>query len=266
MDKVERQREHFERISRTYHESRGHANHLLLKRLMWDAFFHGKDFLRRPGMRVLEPMCGFVEGKSVVERHLTDRFAYSGFDYSQPLIDLVKESQPDLDVVKANVLEFESDAGAKADLIILIGGLHHVYEHAGEALRRVSSALRPGGHFVSFEPTHNLSAVRWIREAIYARNDIFDEESEQGFALAELDGLFRIAGFELVDQMYPGLLSYVLYYNPDAFAWLNRGGAWLVRTAFALDRPFLRGPIGRRLSFATLSLWQKREGPEMSAA
>ena len=51
----------------------------------------------------------------------------------------------------------------------------------------------------------------------------------------------------------------MLYYNPDAFGWLNRGGAGLVRACFLMDRPFMRGHIGRKLSFATLSLWRKLE-------
>ncbi len=256
MDKVERQREHFERISGTYHESRRDPGHQLLKRLMWDAFLGDKQALKRPGLRVLEPMCGSGEGRDVVARHLTERFEYAGFDYSQPLVDRARGAG--LDVVKANVLDYASGPGdPKADLVILVGGLHHVYERAGEAVARLATGLAPGGHFLSFEPTHDFAPVRWVREAVYARNDLFDDESERGFALEELDALFTGAGLEPVDRMYPGLLSYVLYYNPDAFPWLNRGGTGGVRACFALDRPFLRSRIGRKLSFATLSLWRK---------
>ena len=60
---------------------------------------------------------------------------------------------------------------------------------------------------------------------------------------------------------WPGLASYVLYYNPDAFPSLNLGGERAVRTAFALDRPFFRTPIGRFFSFATLSLWRRPDKP-----
>jgi SAM-dependent methyltransferase len=257
VDKVERQREHFDRVSSTYFESRQHVNHLLLKALMWDYFFLGKQFLQAPDLRLLEPMCGFAEGKRIVEEHLQPSFQYSGFDYSAPLVLRAKERDSELDIVEGNVLEFDaSECAGRYDLMILIGGLHHVYEQAGEALKRLSPALRPGGHFISYEPTHDFAPVRWVRDSVYQRNTLFDEETERGFALSELDELFAAAGFELVDQMYPGLLSYVLFYNPDAFPLLNRGGSSLVKACFALDRLFLRSWPGRKFSFATLSLWR----------
>lgn len=260
VDKVEHQRAHFESVSATYFESRQHPNHLLLKQLMWGLFLSGRHFLELPGLRVLEPMCGFAEGKRILEQHLDHPIRYSGFDYSRALVSRARELEPDLDIVEGNVLAFEpGEQQAAYDLLILIGGLHHVYEQAGEALKRLCPALRSGGHFISYEPTHDWRGVRWVRDSIYRSNDIFDEESERGFALSELNGLFAAAGFELVDQMYPGLLSYVLFYNPDAFPLLNRGGPSLVRAAFALDRPFLRSWPGRKLSFATLSLWRKPE-------
>jgi SAM-dependent methyltransferase len=260
VDKIEHQRAHFDRVSAIYYESRQHPNHLLLKELMWNLFFADKRFLEAPELRVLEPMCGFAEGKQILEQHLCSKLRYSGFDYSAPLVERAKQLDAGLDIVEGNVLEFEAgEREGEYDLLILIGGLHHVYDDAQTALSRLSPALRPGGHFISYEPTHDWWAVRWVRDSVYQRNVIFDEQTEQGFALPELDRLFREAGFELVDQIYPGLLSYVLFYNPDAFPLLNRGGPGLVRASFVLDRPFLRSWLGRKLSFATLSLWRKPE-------
>ena len=257
MDKVEQQRAHFEQVSRSYFESRQDASHQLLKRLMWERFFRDKSWLQQPDLRVLEPMCGFAEGKTIVERHLQPEIHYSGFDYSAELVERARRGQPGLDVRVANILDFDpGEAAGSTDLILLIGGLHHVYDAAAPALAKLRPALRPGGHFVSYEPTHDCKAVRWVRERVYRRNALFDDDTERGFALGELNGLFERAGFELVDQMYPGLLSYVLFYNPDAFPLLNRGGSAVVRAAFALDAPLLRSWPGRRLSFATLSLWR----------
>ncbi len=259
MDKIEQQRAHFDRVATAYFESRQHPNHLLLKALMWERFFSGKRFLEAADLRVLEPMCGFGEGKRIIEQHLQPKLQYSGFDYSAGLVKRAKRIDPSLDIVEGNVLEFDAGERAEYDLMILIGGLHHVYESAGEALKRLSPALRAGGHFISYEPTHDWRAVRWVRDSVYQRNAIFDDETERGFALPELNELFMDAGFELADQMYPGLLSYVLFYNPDAFPLLNRGGESLVRASFALDSRFLRSWPGRKLSFATLSLWRKPE-------
>lgn len=260
VDKVERQRLHFDGVSTTYFERRQHPNHLLLKELMWERFLRGKRFLELAELRVLEPMCGFAEGKQILEKHFEHPIRYAGFDYSGPLVKRAKGIDPALDIVEGNILEFEAgESEGEYDLMILIGGLHHVYERAGEALKRLSPALRAGGYFISYEPTHDWWGVRWVRDSVYRNNEIFDEETERGFALSELNDLFAQAGFELADQMYPGLLSYILFYNPDAFPLLNRGGPGLVRAAFALDAPFFRSWPGRKLSFATLSLWQKPE-------
>ena len=80
-----------------------------------------------------------------------------------------------------------------------------------------------------------------------------------GFAFYQHKELqhFKDAGYEKVDEVYPGLLAYVLYYNPDAFPALNIGGGSLVRLLFCLDRLFWTTWVGRKMSFATMSLWRR---------
>jgi hypothetical protein len=127
-------------------------------------------------------------------------------------------------------------------------------------VRNLAPGLRPGGLFINLEPTHGNPVTKAVRDRIYRRNALFDERTERAFGVGELYAMFRGAGLELVEAQHPGLLSYVLYYNPDAFPNLNLGGERCVRAAFALDRPFLRTFVGRRLSFATLTLWRKPGG------
>jgi hypothetical protein len=100
--------------------------------------------------------------------------------------------------------------------------------------------------------------MRAIRRSIYRRNSLFDAESEQAFDLGALHTVFRAAGFEVVDEVSAGLLSYVLHYNPDAFPRLNVGGERTVRAAFALDALLWRTWVARQVSFATISLWRLR--------
>jgi hypothetical protein len=69
--------------------------------------------------------------------------------------------------------------------------------------------------------------------------------------------IFEKPGLKLRKILYPGLLSYVLYYNPDAFPFLNIGGRNLVDATYALDKLFYKNVVGRTLSFATLSIWTK---------
>jgi SAM-dependent methyltransferase len=251
-DDTLKQREHFESVSDRYFSARQGTNHLLFKKLLWDYFLAGKEGILKTGSDVLEPMCGYSEGKSILEARFPAGFRYSGFDYSRPLVEKARERFPDARIFVGDATRFEEEQSC--DLIILIGGLHHVYRHTDDVLARLFRALRPGGHFINFEPTHNNFLFRRIRERIYARNSLFDADTERAYELDELNACYRRAGFRIEDQIYPGLLSYVLYYNPDAFPILSLGGERCVRGAFALDRLFLRTLPGKYVSFATLSL------------
>lgn len=255
MDDIQQQRSHFEHIAGKYYESRRHANHLLLKDLIWRFFLAGRDF--GPAIRVIEPMCGYGEGKQILARYTKSRIEYTGFDFSETLVNQALETDPDANIFIQDVTRYEPGEN-RYDLIILLGGLHHVFRHAEAVIERLGQGLKTGGYFINFEPTHDNPVFKAIRSHIYRDNDLFDADTEQAFDLRDLNSMFLRNGFEIVDQIYPGLASYVLYYNPDAFPFLNVGGARMVRFLFGLDRLFFRSAIGRRLSFATLTLWRKR--------
>jgi hypothetical protein len=122
---------------------------------------------------------------------------------------------------------------------------------------RIADAMMPGGYFINFEPAHDNFLFRKIRKYIYEKNSLFDAETECAYDLEELNRFYSRAGLNLVDQMYPGLLGYILYYNPDAFPWLNMGTESWVRWLFRLEKYFYRTRVGKRMSFATLSLLKK---------
>ena len=255
MDKIKRQKEHFENISKKYYEARHNANHLLIKDLIWHTVFKRKDNFKIMKMQVLEPMCGYAEGKKILEKHFHQDFVYFGFDFSEPLVNLVKQEQPDINIVLMDVTKFQSHN--EFDLIILIGGLHHVPDYAQKVVNNLYACLKTGGYFINFEPTHNNNFYRYIRKKIYNKNKIFDSETERAFELNELNKMYANAGFEIIEQFFPGLISYILYYNPDAFPFLNIGSANLVKLLFNIDKLFIKNSIGKKFSFATLSILQK---------
>ncbi|MFC5046826.1 methyltransferase domain-containing protein [Aquimarina hainanensis] len=252
-DLIEQQREHFENISEKYYNARRATNHLCLKKLMWHFFFKNKKHLKNQQLSVLEPMCGYSEGKSILEENIGNLGSYEGFDYSSVLIKKVKEKNPALHVYVQDISTFKSDK--KFDIIIIIGGLHHVPSMCEQVVENLKNNLKEGGSFILLEPTHNNIIFRKIRERIYKKNELFDQETEKAFILKDLNQMFLKNGYTLKDQIYPGLLSYILFYNPDAFPFLNIGGKGLVKLLFRIDSLFFRNYIGRKLSFATLSLY-----------
>ena len=257
MDKlVEQQREHFNGISDKYFSARKHPNHLLLKNLIWEKFLQRNSAIAPEVNTVLEPMCGMAEGYEILNKYLKPNLKYHGFDYSENMVEIAKSRTPELEIEWNDVTSYKSN-GVLFDFIILIGGLHHVYSRTQEVLDNLGKALRSGGYFLSFEPTHNNWLTRRVRQRVYKSNDLFDDDTEQGFEYLDLDSYFKKAGYSKVDEVYPGLLAYVLYYNPDAFPKLNIGGPSLVKFLFFFDRIFWSNWIGRKLSFATISLWRR---------
>lgn len=254
---VEQQREHFNGISEKYFKARKHPNHLFLKDIIWETFLKRNVGIGKEVKRVLEPMCGMAEGYDILSKKLIPNFDYHGFDYSESMVEIARQRNPSLKIEWNDVTAYQSN-GDLFDFIILIGGLHHVYSRTQDVLNNLGKSLRPGGYFLSFEPTHNSWLNRLIRQQIYKSNDLFDDDTEQGFEYRDLDRYFKEAGYEKVDEVYPGLLAYVLYYNPDAFPALNVGGKFLVKSLFAIDRLIWDNWIGRKLSFATMSLWRHK--------
>lgn len=252
---IEQQREHFESISEKYYNARKSTNHLYLKDLMWRFFFKDKIRLKNKNLSVLEPMCGYSEGKSILEKNIGALKSYEGFDYSSVLIEKVKQSNKNLHVYVQDISTFKSDK--EFDIIIIIGGLHHVPSMCNTVVANLQKNLSTDGVFIVLEPTHNNIIFRKVRENIYNRNTLFDKETEKAFKLKELNDLFLNNGYTLIDQIYPGLLSYILFYNPDAFPFLNIGGKGLVKFIFKIDSLFFRNYIGKKMSFATLSMFSK---------
>lgn len=257
INEIEQQKAHFNSIADEYYLARDNPNLRLLKNLIWVHFFSRNRSIEGSVNRVLEPMCGFAEGHFIVKNYLKEQFSYYGFDYSENIVAHGKRLNPTLEIDVGNVVTFTPTFGRLFDLIVLIGGLHHVFSHASSVVKNLASSLVKDGYFVSYEPTQNNFLSRSIRKKIYKDNKIFDDDTEQGFEYPDLESFFFEAGFKKVDQVYPGLLSYILYYNPDAFPKLNVGGSALVRFFFAIDRLFWANRIGRYFSFATLTLWKK---------
>lgn len=251
---IENQKKHFESISDKYYIARKNKNHLLYKKLMWDFFFKDKAYYKKTSkLNVLEPMCGYAEGYDILSRYR--ECYYTGFDYSEVLVNRINSERPELNVFFGDVTQFKPDK--KYDLVIIIGGLHHVHSFTQKVLDIVNESLVPGGRFICLEPTQNNFIFKWVRERIYKKNTLFDDETEQAFDLQDLNYKFKESRFEIIDQIYPGLLSYVLYYNPDAFPFLNKGGAKIVKFLFRLDSLFFRNKIGGFFSFATLTEMKK---------
>jgi SAM-dependent methyltransferase len=215
-----------------------------------------KIYLRKDGLEVLELMCGYGEVSYIMERQLAVSIRYEGIDSSETLIGIAKRLNPSINVIKMDIGEFTPSR--KYDLIVIYGGLHHVPDDVNRVFEKICGSLKQEGYFINFEPTYNSPISKKVREYIYLHNALFDSETERPFELSALNRLYASHNFKIVDQIYPGLVSYILYGNPEAFPILkNVGGLGTAKVLFNLDRFFFRNFIGRKLSFATMTLLKK---------
>lgn len=95
---IDQQIKHFNSTADRYFLARKNANHLLFKKLLWSFFFSNKDFIFRPNLNILEPMCGYTEGKNALDKCLGIQFNYTGFDFSKNVIKKLKSINPNTHV------------------------------------------------------------------------------------------------------------------------------------------------------------------------
>lgn len=258
-DKVESQRIHFESVADEYIEARQSPRHRLLQKAMWQHFLDDPRInlsrYSKP-LAVLEPMCGTCEGRKILEVNFAGPIAYKGFDYAANMVEAAKAAYPDAEIWQGDATKF-SESEYDVDIIIIVGGIHHVAAQADDVVARLSQVLRPDGLFIVAEPTHNNPILRWVREAIYKRNGAFDEDTERGFTTPELDQFFLNSGLIPFRRSYPTLLAYILWGCPEAFPSLDRGPTWLVKSWIAFERMFWNGPIGKWFGFGTFAAYKK---------
>lgn len=258
MSDIEHQRVHFDAIAAQYIDARKSPRHIYLRDTTWQFALTDPvvDLLPhdRP-IQMLEPMCGACEGRQIVEARLAKNVEYSGFDYSDAMVAEALKRYPGSEIWTQDVTQYEPDK--EYDLIMLVGALHHVADHAPDVVNRLGKALRPGGLFILSEPVHNNPLFRLVREAIYRKNEAFDAETERGFTTRELNEIFKNAGLAQVSTLYPSLLAYVLWGCPEAFPMLDKGPMSLVRRYVELERHFWHSILAKYLTFGMYSVYQK---------
>lgn len=115
-----------------------------------------------PGWKCLE----VGAGNGSISRWMRDRVAPSGRVVALDLDTRFIDEEPGIEVRRGDILvdDVESDA---YDLVFCRAVLHHVVGRQVDALRKMASALRPGGVLLAEEPW--LGAVLASRTPAYAR-------------------------------------------------------------------------------------------------
>ena len=202
------------------------------------------------GRAVLEAMCG--SGHST--GFLLERGAHvTGLDVSEQAIEMFRTKWPACTAVAESILS-PTLPDASFDVVLVVGGLHHVHPHADEAVAQVTRLLKPRGFLCFCEP-HTGSLVDAVRRTWYLRDPMF-ETNEAAVNISALRS--ATAGrFDVISERYFGNVAHTLVLN----SMVLRAPRWLKRlySSPAMEIEALLNPIlGRRLSCSVVCQWRKR--------
>jgi len=264
METIERQRRHFDSIAGEYLESRENSRTDYFVRKMWNALLKNIPWPADREVIFLDAMCGNGDTLDVLEDLGYANVNYNAFDYSPQMAAVAKARRPRGRVWEQDITTFCQPNAY--DVICITGGLHHVREFAPKVLGNIYSSLKPGGFFLSCEPTHGNALFGAIRNFIYSRNAFFDHESERGFSLKEWKALIDGSNLVAERQIYPGMFSYVVVMLPflshnKSKLLKNSGGVidCCFRKWIDLESCLWGWPGARFFSFATSGCYRKPE-------
>ncbi len=165
-DAVQMQRAHYDRIAEQYQEHYGDFYSLQYRlRFINKPLFAGIDL---EGKDVLEAMCG---SGHTTEYLLSRGARVTGLDVSSRELGAFQRHWPDCASVCASILE-SGLPDNHFDCVAVIGGLHHLHPHLGEAVDEIHRTLKPGGYLCFAEP-HKQSLPDLVRSYWYKHDQLF---------------------------------------------------------------------------------------------
>lgn len=253
-DQARHQQQHYDRIAEYYVGSReaSAAYRTFLpvwSRRLLSPWVNGTSEAERANQVVLDPMCGHGNLAPFLMEQSRQVILN---DLSPEMVDRIGPEVRDLCRVLA-----PSDArqlplnSASIDVVVVSGGLHHVYRHIAELLAEFRRVLRPGGWFLFGEPSNDFWPVRVLRNTIYKLSSKFDDAHEKGFRYVELRAALNDAGFDSIEIRPFGSVGYLLMAQVGVIPLLrNAKSPVLFRTLLGMDRCIESVPVIRNSCFA----------------
>ncbi len=148
------------------------------------------------------------------------------------------------------------DTNETYDVLIVMGGVHHLVADLPMAFRNIHALLKPGGRLIMAEPNSDyvLEPLRKLWYALDTSN--FDAANEHALSHGKL---FKDhgAGFKVVEQQYFGGIAYYLL----TLNWVLRmPNSWKKRIApFLMQVEKLYHKLPGRMPYASfIACWEKR--------
>ena len=201
--------------------------------------------------KVLEAMCGSGQTTGFLMKHGA---LVTGLDISSECLGLFRSKWPYCGAVCSSVLKTPFP-NSTFDLVVVVGGLHHLHPFLHLGVEEICRVLKPGGYFCFSEP-HLGSLPDVFRKLWYRFDGKIFASNEKSVDLEALRKDFSDS-FRFKSERFVGNIAYLLVFH----AMVLRVPAVVVRI---LARPLLRFeatmmPLqGRRISCIVDCQWQKK--------
>lgn len=162
------------------------------------------------GKKVLEAMCGSGQTTGYL---LEQGAEVTGLDLSPNLVESFKQRWPGCEAHCTSIYQ-TGIADQSFDVVVIVGGLHHLHPDIDTAMLEVHRLLKPGGMFCVMEP-HTGSFPDKVRRLWYKFDPYFEsnEEAVDFEALtSKHEDLFKPKKIE-----YIGNFGYLLILNSMIF-------------------------------------------------
>jgi SAM-dependent methyltransferase len=239
-----KQLDHFNVMANKYISSRSHNLCCAYKSEIWSKFL---THLPTKNYNVISDlMSGNAEAHSYLKQSGISYKNYYAIDQSPEMLSFIKDH-----TITALCSEITECSIPSSDLTLIIGGLHHIPNHAQQVLINVKKNLTQNGNAIIIEPTSSnifFSIIRWL---IYRKNNTFEHNSEKAFTNTQLENMFKNAGLKIEKTFYFGFIGYVIYYNLDAFPKLFINNTRINKLLSKVDSYLMSFRFIRYVSFAT---------------
>jgi SAM-dependent methyltransferase len=139
------------------------------------------------------------------------------------------------------------------DCVAVVGGLHHIHPHVGEAIGEIHRVLKKGGYLCFVEP-HSGSLPDILRRYWYRHDKLFMKNE----ASLDFDGLKMecASRFRVIREKYGGGIAYLLVLNSMVFRVPPKIKSFYAPALLALES-FTDRLACKSLSCFAISQWQK---------
>ena len=247
MGTEELQKLHYDRIGTDYESHYGdHCSRQYRERFIHQPMFAGIEL---SGMRVLEAMCG---NGQTTEFLLSQGAKVTGLDISPTEIDSFKQRWPNSEARCGSILD-SGFASASFDCVAIVGGLHHLHPHLGEAVSEIHRILKAGGSFCFAEP-YQGSLPDLVRSFWYKHDNLF-AANEASIDVEALREDFATA-FSFRSERHLGNVAYLLVLNSMVFRIPVRLKPLYTPIVMA-GESFINRFVGKWSSCFVVCQWQK---------